>query len=210
MTARIPHPSGTALAFRGPQRYPRVAHILSTGGLVRDGARLPWSLFVRAVAIVALLLSGRAAAAEPEPPPHLPRYDVDLTIETDQLRPSSASASLDQHHKDPAAISPLTLPALSRPQGDYSSGQDAEMLTSSLARHRARRRHGVVKEGEVARAPEAEVRRAYCRMSLTQITSPHCSSRCRSRSSRGNRSRSSWSANFTCRTSKAAWVTGTA
>jgi len=46
---------------------------------VRDGVPIRWLLVVRIAAIAACLLSGRVSAAEP---PVLPRYDLDLTLDT--------------------------------------------------------------------------------------------------------------------------------
>jgi hypothetical protein len=49
---------------------------------VGDGVRLRWSRIVRAVALAALVAGGRAQGAEPEPSARLPRYHIDLTIDT--------------------------------------------------------------------------------------------------------------------------------
>ena len=47
---------------------------------MRDGVRIRWRFLFQLVAIAACLLNGRISAAEP--PPILPRYDLDLTIDT--------------------------------------------------------------------------------------------------------------------------------
>ncbi len=50
---------------------------------VRDGDRIRWLLVIKLAAIAVCLLCGRAFAAD-QPPPVLPRYDLDLKLDTIQ------------------------------------------------------------------------------------------------------------------------------
>ena len=136
-----------------PRRYPRRRTHTLHWCLLGDWAKNPWSRIVRAAAVAALFLFGRASAAEPEPPPHLPRYDVDLTIDTDKHKAwLRERVTWTNTTKTPANHLAFNFyPHYRVPQGDYIHlAKTLEMLRlqPSLGIERGGR-HGVVKEAKL-------------------------------------------------------------
>lgn len=118
-----------------------------------DGIRLRWSWIVQAAVLAALLVGGRASAAEPDPPAHLPRYNIDLTIDTDKHK-AWLRERITWTNTTKAAVNHLAFnfyPHYRVPEGDYIHlAKTLEMLRlqPSLGIERGGR-HGVITEARL-------------------------------------------------------------
>ena len=151
--ARLPRPSRNELSSLSQAIDAIPAEQILSSGVACGRVNNPWSRIVRAVAVAALVLGGRASAAEPEAPPHLPRYDIDLTIDSQQHRALLRQRVTWTNTTRTAAIDLVFnfYPHYRVPEGDFFLlAKTLEMLRlqPSLGIERGGR-HGVVKEARL-------------------------------------------------------------
>ena len=132
-----------------------------------------------AAVVAAAASRGRRAAAADVPPDHLPRYDLDLTIDTDKHKARlRQTRHLDEHDHDrrrTTSPSTSTRTTASR-EGDYLHlAKTLEMLRLQPSlRHRPRRPARRHQGGAAHRARRASRTTRCCRTSSTTTTRPRC------------------------------------
>ena len=185
--------------YRRRRRYPasrrclRLARFRPTRLRAVGGIASPISGWSRArvVAVASSLVRWprvRRAAAEP-PPPHLPRYDLDLTIDTAKhtarLRERVTWTNTTKTGRQPPRLQ--LLPALPRPRRATTSSSPRRSNCSASSRRSA----STAAAGTASSRRRGSSRSAAsrptrcCRTSSTTTTRPRCGSRCRRRSSPG-------------------------